>query len=203
MLGRLLYAAVLLSACVHGPVLQPTPGEPTFIQACISPLYPTGVYRIDGKCDSPVEITWELPVRYDLEPGLTPGQEAAMLHALDTWNVWLGSEVFVPAESGHPDVLLGVRPWPDHPDWRTAGVTRFTYEYYGMKWWTDVLLYGQYSLSHETIMHELGHVLGLDHDPDDERSLMFPSVNGDPSTLTVADCLALARKYDLHPPECT
>jgi predicted Zn-dependent protease len=46
-----------------------------------------------------------------------------------------------------------------------------------------------------TMSHELGHAVGLDHDPQNPRSIMYPSDARWLPTLSPEDKLALRRRY--------
>lgn len=72
-------------------------------------------------------------------------------------------------------------------------------------WYTDKgeMLLGMIFLSpvnnefiqRRVIAHELGHLLGLDHDPDLPGSLMYPSAKQDWWSVTPNDLLILRNKY--------
>jgi predicted Zn-dependent protease len=48
---------------------------------------------------------------------------------------------------------------------------------------------------HDVIMHEMGHLLGLNHDVD-INSIMYPSIDGGPYGVTLHDIHALQRVYN-------
>jgi len=197
-----LILGVVLAACGQAPD-EP---EATFIQVCLSPLAPVGVYSLSGQCDEPVEVRWQLPALVGFDPGVPAETVAAVAAAADKWNTWLGGDALlvVPGRLGlvYGDIQVSARGWTAGQTY--AGMSQFAYDYGYGQFYVDVLLYGTYAWHEETILHELGHTLGLDHDPERTDSIMYPRVNGDPSILTAADCLAFREAYpdELDPPDC-
>lgn len=140
-------------------------------------------------------LTWSLPIKV---AGSGYADTSAISFAAEAWNQWLGVDVFTPAAEGQePDLIILAVPeknpvFAGYTDAQiVAGRPRgVVYMYVGYHHRVDI------------IAHELGHVLGLAHDAKKPWSVMDGQPSWILSTLTLADCRALAEKYRLSRPPC-
>lgn len=148
----------------------------------------------EGDCKNPELITWALPILVYV-PDNYPDR-LRLGQALQVWDEWLGTEVFrVTTEAKLADV--------------TVVVGGKAFGYAGMaphvkvngKISFKVLIWDPYYGRTDIIAHELGHVLGLAHDPGYKRSVMHPGSAWFLPTLTDNDCRYLKDLYGL-PGEC-
>lgn len=93
--------------------------------------------------------------------------------AVEYWNEQLGFEAFryVGWAGPEPDITVEI----NQCEPGLNGATWFKYRD-GGKMYAPIELcdWERY----DTLIHELGHALGLDHDPDNRRSVMYPSSSG-------------------------
>lgn len=134
---------------------------------------------------------WNLPIPVAVV-GYT--DTTAVQVAMEAWNQWLGTEVFKLGISSRQQVIVEAAPFRSA---RFAGIA-----VQRIPWQARVTMLVGYHHRADVIAHELGHVLGLDHD----HTLPWSVMDGEPSwvlpRLTRADCLALAEIYFLKDPPC-
>jgi hypothetical protein len=98
------------------------------------------------------------PVKVDLSDELTPEQRNAAIEACDTWNTRVGASVLRPVESNGRRLQRGRiavradRPRPGEIATSTANAWHCTIAVRGLGY------------DPNTMIHELGHCLGLEHD---------------------------------------
>lgn len=169
--------------------------EPTFWEMCYDVKGNPEDYA--GECEDPQIVDWgSLPIRLAIDESY-PGEGEAVLKAVRVWNGWLGTDVFyvTPVD---PDVvvqmgelsILGPAGRADHT--RRFGKLKFTVTLFGEEYANRVSI----------VTHELGHVLGLAHDPGRHRSVMDPGGDWYMPWITDKDCVALRRMYGLPGEEC-
>lgn len=93
-----------------------------------------------------------------------------VLRAIEAWNAWVGFDLFVYSSlNPRADVLifLGGR----HPKWR--GSAQHTMIENKLK--CGILIFNDGMGDVGTLSHELGHCVGLDHDPSNKHSIMYPN----------------------------
>ena len=174
---------VAVAACAARPAKSAP--EPTLMQHCYIEGMPVEV----PVCSDPRPVPWpSLPIKVFIDPDY-PNPEFVGAAAL-SWNFYLGAEVFVPAKDlGDADIV--VRYYPPNPLTNWAGLT--SWRVVDGRAFVLISLYGEYNHHVQVIEHELGHALGLEHDPDKKRSIMYPSADFDRPTLTDADLAALRK----------
>ena len=140
-------------------------------------------------------LTWKLPITVAVI-----GYEDAtpVGYAGQAWDHWLGTTVFTSASPGEmPDVLVVADPAKALV---FAGYTDV--EIVDGKPRATVKMFAGYHDRVDIIAHELGHVLGLAHDNNHPWSVMDGAPSWRLPVLTLADCKALAAKYNLDRPPC-
>ena len=116
--------------------------------------YKSEMIHVDGR----MVVLDSAPVSVCMEPAI---EEMTHL-AMNRWNQWLGARVF---KSGCEDADVFVVYRPNNGPWN--GITYFLK---GNK-----RLVVMHRAIGATLVHELGHTLGLDHDPDNPYSIMYPN----------------------------
>lgn len=156
------------------------------------------VVDYDGDCEDAQEINWgKLPIRLHIDPSY-PDRGKTVLQAVRVWNGWLGTDVFFVTQNPvGADVVVR---YQMGNLWDPAGMAEHVLRN-GRPAFT-VTMYGAYHNSTVIVAHELGHVMGLAHDPGRVRSVMHPSGEWYVPWLTKKDCRRLRQKYGLNPGSC-
>jgi hypothetical protein len=166
------------------------------MEVCFDPEM-TNIALIPEACKGktkPAEfIEWDhlpLGVYMDTE---NPKQVKAAVQAIDVWNSWLGFETFklVTTADAADVILLDGGP---HEMYRGMTLYARTDEGKG-DLFSFVLIYDAALGDAGTMTHELGHVLGLEHDPDNSRSIMYPNTARYVPWLEPQDKLLLQSLY--------
>lgn len=191
-------AAVSLS-CAHVSTREAktqSPPERVFWEMCFDedgqPLLPSDSPPHKANPDCEKTFTLKFP-SLPIHVRIADGSEAALpyvLGSLESWNRAVGFELFALAqldsevdivifkEGAHP--FLAGKAWPMLVDGEVKSV---------------VFLYNDYWKKTDTIMHELGHAIGLAHDVDDEFSIMYPGPSPMLPAVQREDVWGLRMKY--------
>lgn len=179
---RAIVVAILAALAACGAAKPKS--EPTLFQRC----YVAEIPMAPGLCKNPTPIPWakKLPIEVYIADDYP--HPDIVRSVLVMWNRWLGQDVFVPAESvDSADVLIVARSGTGN----LAGLMQHVLE--NGRPLCLVSLFDEFEHDQEVIAHELGHVLGLDHDPDNKRSLMYPEASFERPSVTDADIVALRK----------
>ncbi len=134
-------------------------------------------------------VDWnrEGPLQYWVSGDLSIVELSTISRAVAQINQVFGCELLIPAYSRYDIVVKRIH----GPSWFIAAAPH--YRVYDILY-GDLLLFKNWHPNDvETIRHELGHMLGLQHDIDNEKSLMHPSAQGGKPTL--ADIHAVRKLY--------
>lgn len=183
-----------------------TPEEITFLKVCwyettdnhFIALYPSNGMVESMFCLDPEEPRWPngSTVRVKFDDGTSEKTKVATRAALAQWNMILGVEFFVETRDSW-DVLVQDMPTDSDRGSLLASARHFKEAGHLAG---NVVVYPLARKSYDTKqlsivqLHEFGHILGLHHDVDNPKSLMYPSY-GDSQLLTPADRDALVKRY--------
>ena len=151
--------------------------DPTFMGVCeTDKIYlPVGNAQNSTACTSPQRITWEgLPIGVDMDADIADSYEGSVDEAIDFWNSELDTTAFVRAGVALTVVHVVVGSASDDGD----GATSFYRDEDGvLHALIEVRQPGDITEVYYIVAHELGHSLGLCHDPDDWLSIMYPKLD--------------------------
>ena len=193
----LLIALIFLIGCVLKPAPRwPGDKKSEFLHVC---WYdgPSTSFAPAWLCQSdqqPEVIEWDsLPLRVTSDDRTS----LSTILAIGVWNEWLGFEAFVYEPLGmDPDVVVlyggSVPPGGSN----AAALTMFEKRRSDGKQHSLVALFDAGVEQDRAYIHELGHVLGLAHDDNNRRSIMFPGLRGMfAPELEMQDYSALRHRY--------
>lgn len=172
--------------------------QPTLWNLCYNEDGSPIIYEMPQKeyaCKSPSRLKWpSLPVQVHLDESVLDATES-FLWAFAAWEEWLGRPVFeLTPESGdwvveafQGDSVIaeefGIAAMAPHEK-RSDGTIE-----------AIVVFFSQYRFNTEVVAHEFGHTLGLAHDKDDKRSIMYPSMRTQIPRLQAEDRAVLCALY--------
>lgn len=173
--------------------LRPPPQWPGAAQSEFQSLCWSGTYTIQ-KCDLPTVAQWRsFPLTVSSD-NVTAQQVAG---AVEIWNEWLGFKALVYKPLiRNGDIRIRFISTVYLPRPTVAGHQWFRKNKSGKQ----VALVGIFGLgvrNPDVYLHEIGHALGLDHDPENKRSIMYPYAGFSSAAARVErrDRQALRQRY--------
>lgn len=159
----------LQSSCAHsndGTLMGVCPTSNQF-------YYPDGDDVRSFACVSPEALpVWRVPVSVTIDDSVDDRE--AVRYAVNFWNQQMGYKLFVISD-GLGDVI--VRVGTESRCDRAAACAYHEYDGDGtLRGYADVVRVHSSTEAYYAIAHELGHLLGLAHDPGDNMSIMYRSV---------------------------
>ncbi len=151
--------------------------DPTFMGVCETDgtIYlPAGNDQDSKVCPSPETITWpSLPLVVDMDPDIASDYSGSVDEAIGFWNGELDITAFT-TKGTKPVVHVVIGDASAGGD----GATSFYRDEAGaLNATIEVRQPADVTSVYYIIAHELGHSLGLCHDPDDFLSIMYPELD--------------------------
>lgn len=204
---------LILTSCIH-PVESTiqTPGrekETTFFQTCWGvlsqqPKFERAIYPSVGfqPCQTPEDIIWEnLPIRVRIDDNLPNDDKKAIRHAMNYWDIVAGRDIFIEVSaSSDLDIIMMTQ-----NSWSGAILAATFHLRDEGKLLSKILVYPlTYNDDNENrivdvYLHELSHVIALDHDENLPSSLMYPFIGDGTQEITITDQMAIIERYGTKP----
>lgn len=192
----LTFALVLVTGCALKPAPKwPSVDKSEIVHACWGTPESNGwaPMRFCMPGGSTTPIVWAKAPLVVSSDSITA---LPVMRAVDVWNEWVGFKLLVyDANTTEADILVlygGSR----GPSLDALGMTIFQKRASDNKIRSFIPIFNAGLPHPDTYLHELGHAIGLSHDPDNHRSIMFTSLQGMFAPgLEKKDRALLRRKY--------
>lgn len=183
-----LLAAFSFTACANPKTIKKAlSDEPSELLEVCWPK--DGQVDFGASCENPHPPEWKkFPIKVK-----ALGLIENTVEAVNVWNDALGAQVFQYTGSGYA-AEIGVVYKPEDPK---AMLYNGEIDYFASEG-EPMCLVSMYADRVDTLVHELGHCLGLAHDPDNNRSVMYPSSGGRVMPrVELKDVQLLKKRYNL------